>query len=113
VIELLAKILGDWLITKILAQLPAPLRGFVVFAAIAALILTGIYLAWTTWTVSRVLRKSLGRKLRLGEDVSLNSWMRVPTESLDSATRAFESSLPVPRILEADSPGKQHLRVGG
>ena len=85
--ELIAKILGHWLIENILARLPAPVRGFVMVAAISALILTAVYLAWTTWTVSRIVRKSLGRKLRPEEETSLNGWMRASSESLDTANR--------------------------
>jgi len=51
------------------------------------LIFTAIYLAWTTWTVNRIVRSSLGRNPRLGEDTSLNAWMRASSEALDTANR--------------------------
>lgn len=88
--ELIAKILGHWLFETVLARLPAPVRGFVVVAVISGLILTAIYLAWTTWTVSRIVRKSLGRNPHLGEDISLNGWMRGPSESLATADRELK-----------------------
>jgi hypothetical protein len=85
--ELIAKVLGHWFLEKTLAQLPAPLRGFVVFVSFSGLIFTAIYLAWTTWTVNRIVRSSLGRNPRLGEDTSLNAWMRASSEALDTANR--------------------------
>ncbi len=81
--EFFITLLGHWLMELI----PEPVRAF--FAAVGAFALTLalLSLAWTTWRVRGILRKSLGRNPRLGEDTSLTGWMRTSSESLDSVNR--------------------------
>jgi hypothetical protein len=81
--EFFTTLLGHWL----MAQIPEPVLAF--FAVVGAFVVTLalLSLAWTTWKVRRILRKSLGRKPRLGEDTSLTGWMRTSSESLDTVNR--------------------------
>ena len=92
--ELIAKILGHWLIQKFLgrliAQIPEPLRPVLAVVTVCALTVVVLSLAWSSWRVRQVIRKSLGRDPRLGEDTSLNSWMRASSQSLDTANRELE-----------------------
>jgi hypothetical protein len=53
---------------------------------------------WTTWKTRQILRKSLGRKLRSGEESSLRTWMELSNESLDTANRELARD-PFARIL--------------
>ena len=81
--DFFVKILGDLLIL----QAPEPVRAFLEVGALCVMAVASVSLAWTSWRVRQIVRKSLGRKPRLGEDTSLNSWMRSPGESLDTANR--------------------------
>src|SRR5215211_5921982 len=56
-----------------------------VAASVIALLLLSV--TWTTWKTRQILRKSLGRKLRSGEESSLRTWMELPDESVESASR--------------------------
>ena len=69
--------------------------GAIVWTVIILLMLS---VTWTTWKTRQILRKSLGRKLRSGEESSLRTWMQLPNESLDSATRELERD-PFAKVL--------------
>lgn len=69
--------------------------GVIVWTVIVLLLLS---VTWTTWKTRQILRKSLGRKLRSGEESSLRTWMELPNESLDSASRELERD-PFARVL--------------
>ena len=78
-----ADLLSHWL----LAQIPEPVRGFLEVVVICGMAVVALSLAWSSWRVRRIVRRSLGRDPRLGEDTSLNSWMRASSQSLDTANR--------------------------
>ena len=63
------------------------LEAFIAGSVIVLLLLS---VTWTTWKTRRVLRKSLGRPLRSGEESSLRTWMELPNESVDRANRELE-----------------------
>jgi hypothetical protein len=69
--------------------------GVIVWTVIVLLMLS---VTWTTWKTRQILRKSLGRKLRSGEESSLRTWMELPSESLDNASRELERD-PFARVL--------------
>ena len=71
------------------------LEALIAGSVIALLLLS---VTWTTWKTRQVLRKSLGRKLRSGEESSLRTWMELPNESVDSANRELERD-PFARLL--------------
>ena len=56
----------------------------------SVIVLLLLSVTWTTWKTRRILRKSLGRQLRSGEESSLRTWMELPNESVDSANRELE-----------------------
>ena len=60
--------------------------------------LTVLSLWWTTIKARRLLTRSLGRKLRKGEESSLKSWMQVSDAGLDAATRELDRN-PFERVL--------------
>ena len=74
---------GHWL----MAQIPEPVHTLFAMVGVSVLILALLSLTWMTWTVRRILRQSLGREPRLGEDTSLTGWMRTSSESLDTVNR--------------------------
>src|SRR5215211_2716640 len=67
-----------------------------VAASVIALLLLSV--TWTTWKTRQILCRSLGRKLRSGEESSLRTWMELSDESLDSATTELERD-PFARVL--------------
>ena len=73
------------------------MRALIAWSVIA---LTALSLAWTTWKARRILRQSLGRNLRRGEETSLRSWMELSTGSLDTANRELARN-PFERVLRA------------
>jgi hypothetical protein len=81
--EFFITLVGHWL----MAQIPEPVSTFFAVVGTFVFTLTLLSLAWTTWKVHRILRKSLGREPRLGEDTSLTGWMRTSSESLDTVNR--------------------------
>ena len=71
------------------------MRGLIAWTVVALLMLS---VTWTTWKTRQILRKSLGRKLKSGEDSSLRTWMQLSDESLDNASRELERD-PFDRVL--------------
>jgi hypothetical protein len=60
--------------------------------------ITALSLWWTTIKARRILRASLGRKLRTGEETSLRSWMQASDASLHEAAEQLERN-PFERFL--------------
>ena len=75
--------------------------------SLAFFAVTGLSLAWTNWKSRRVLRESLGRDVKAGEDTSLRTWMQVSDEKLDSAARELSEGNPFDAIL--DAAGKKDM----
>ena len=75
------------------------MRGLIAWIVIVLLLLS---VTWTTWKTRQILRKSLGRNLRSGEESSLRTWMELSNQSLDSASRELERDpfAPLLRFLE-------------
>ena len=71
------------------------MRGLIAWTVVALLMLS---VTWTTWKTRQILRRSLGRKLKSGEDSSLRTWMQFSDESLDNASRELERD-PFDRVL--------------
>jgi hypothetical protein len=71
------------------------MRGLIAWSVIALLLLS---VTWTTWKTRQILRKSLGRNLRSGEESSLRTWMELSNESLDAANRELARD-PFARLL--------------
>ena len=84
-----ADLIGHWLV----AQIPEPFRGFLEVVVLSGMAVVALSLAWSSWRVRQIIRKSLGRNPRLGEDTSLNSWMRGSRESLDTANHELARSV--------------------
>ena len=71
------------------------MRAIVAWTVVA---LTLLSLWWTTFKSRRLMSRSLGRKLKAGEESSLRSWMEVPAAGLESATTELERN-PFERIV--------------
>ena len=63
------------------------MRAIVVSTVLA---LTLLSLWWTTFKSRQIMSRSLGRKLKAGEETSLRSWMEVPEAGLETATTELE-----------------------
>jgi hypothetical protein len=63
------------------------MRAIVVLTVLA---LTLLSLWWTTFKSRQIMGRSLGRKLKAGEETSLRSWMDVPEAGLETATTELE-----------------------
>ena len=91
------------------------MRALIGYTVIA---LTLLSLWWTTVKARRLLSRSLGRKIRKGEETSLRSWMEVSEAGLDTATRELERN-PFERLMRflrsigmkdpMDGPPSQHV----
>ena len=55
--EFIMSLFGHWL----MAQIPEPVHTLFAMVGVSVLILALLSLTWTTWTVRRILRQSLGR----------------------------------------------------
>ena len=77
----------------LVAQIPEPFRGFLEVVVLSGMAVVALSLAWSSWRVRQIIRKSLARNPRLGEDTSLNSWMRGSRESLDTANHELARSV--------------------
>src|SRR5262249_45635326 len=66
-------------------------------------VLSLLSLWWLTRRSRRILRKSLGRELRPGEDSSLGAWLKLSSEQLESARTE----------LSRDPFGKMSERIFG
>ena len=71
------------------------MRAIVVSTVLA---LTLLSLWWTTFKSRQIMSRSLGRKLKVGEETSLRSWMEVPESGLETATTELERN-PFERIV--------------
>ena len=71
------------------------MRAIVAWTVVA---LTMLSLWWTTFKSRRIMSRSLGRKLKAGEETSLRSWMEVPEAGLESATTELEHN-PFERVV--------------
>ena len=71
------------------------MRAIVVSTVLA---LTLLSLWWTTFKSRQIMSRSLGRKLKAGEETSLRSWMEVPEAGLETATTELERN-PFERIV--------------
>jgi hypothetical protein len=60
--------------------------------------LTLLSLWWTTFKSRQIMSRSLGRRLKAGEETSLRSWMEVPEAGLETATTELERN-PFQRIV--------------
>jgi hypothetical protein len=74
------------------------MRGGIGVIAWSIIVLLLLSVTWTTWKTRQILRKSLGRHLRAGEESSLRTWMQLSDESLDSANRELARD-PFARVL--------------
>ena len=87
-------------------ELPfAILLGYVAVVLVFFALL-GFSVSWTRWKARRLLRDSLGRRLRRGEETSLKAWMIAQGPEVDTAGRYLEQN-PFDRILKPleDSTG--------
>ena len=71
------------------------MRAIVVSTVLA---LTLLSLWWTTFKSRQIMSRSLGRKLKAGEETSVRSWMEVPEAGLETATKELERN-PFERIV--------------
>ena len=71
------------------------MRAIVVSTVLA---LTLLSLWWTTFKSRQIMSRSLGRKLKAGEETSVRSWMEVPEAGLETATTELERN-PFERIV--------------
>ena len=71
------------------------MRGLIAWSVVA---ITALSLWWTTVKSRRILRESLGRKLRRGEETSLSSWMQASDASLSRAAKELDRN-PFERFL--------------
>jgi hypothetical protein len=71
------------------------MRGLIAWTVVAV---TALSLWWTTVKSRRILRESLGRKLRRGEETSLRSWMQASDASLARAAQELDRN-PFDRFL--------------
>jgi hypothetical protein len=55
---------------------------------------------WTAIKSRRLLRHSLGREIKPGEEMSLKSWMQVSDGDLEAANKALDRD-PFDRVLKA------------
>ena len=63
------------------------MRGLTLWVVVA---LTALSLCWTTVKARRMLRESLGRKIKRGEETSFKTWTEVPGGALDVAIQELD-----------------------
>jgi hypothetical protein len=61
--------------------------------ALLFFLLSIVSLWWTTRAARRILRQSLKRPLRPGEETSLSTWMALSSEEIDAASRKLTDDL--------------------
>jgi hypothetical protein len=60
----------------------------------------GVSSWWMTLRARRILRRSLGREIKAGEETSLRTWMSVPDRDLATAAQEIGDN-PIERTLGA------------
>jgi hypothetical protein len=72
------------------------MRALIAAGVLALMALSAL---WTTIKSRRLLRQSLGREIKPGEEMSLRSWMQVSDRDLESANKALDQD-PLNRLLK-------------
>ena len=81
------------LVSELIVEfLPRQVRVVVALVGGFLFVMSVLSLGWTTWRTRGILRRSLGRTVRRGEDTSIKTWMTVSPTDLEAGLRELEQN---------------------